>query len=57
VELNFNRADGVPVPVGGVAGERRHGQGAGGAGAGRRRRRGRGRGPGSGSGGGTRGPQ
>jgi polyribonucleotide nucleotidyltransferase len=59
-EINFNRADGVPAPVGG---ERRPG-GAGGAGGaaaanrGRRRRRGRGRGPGTGgSGGGSRGPQ
>jgi polyribonucleotide nucleotidyltransferase len=59
-EINFNRADGVPV----VAGEGRPAGGAsagGAAGRGRRRRRGRGRGPGggsgSGSGGGKRGPQ
>jgi polyribonucleotide nucleotidyltransferase len=65
-EINFNRADGVPVATtveprpGGAAG------GPGGAaGRGRRRRRGRGRGPGGGpgggsggaSGGGRRGPQ
>jgi polyribonucleotide nucleotidyltransferase len=57
VELNFNRADGIPVPVGGGAGgERRH-QGGGGGGGQRRRRRGRGRGPGGGSGGSNRGPQ
>ena len=57
-EINFNRADGVPV----VAGEGRPAGGAsagGAAGRGRRRRRGRGRGPGGGSGGGApkRGPQ
>jgi polyribonucleotide nucleotidyltransferase len=50
-EINFNRADGVPVPAG-PGGERRPGPGGGG---GRRRRRGRGRGPGGG--GGNRGPQ
>ncbi len=62
-EINYNRADGVPV-VTGPAGERRPGGpggGAGGAGAaGQRRRRRRGRrpgGPGGGSGGGSRGPQ
>jgi polyribonucleotide nucleotidyltransferase len=62
-EINFNRADGVPVAN---AGEPRPSGGAGGpAGAnrGRRRRRGRGRGPagspggGAGGGGGRRGPQ
>jgi polyribonucleotide nucleotidyltransferase len=53
-EINFNRADGVPVPVGG-GGDRRPGGGSGGGGQ-RRRRRGRGRGP-SGGGGGNRGPQ
>ncbi len=61
-EINFNRADGVPVAN---AGEPRPGGGAGGpAGAnrGRRRRRGRGRGPagspgGGSGGGGRRGPQ
>jgi polyribonucleotide nucleotidyltransferase len=54
-ELNFNRADGVPVPVGGAGEQRRPGgpgQGGGGAGGQRRRRRGRGRGPGQGGGGG-----
>ena len=49
-EINFNRADGVPVAS---SGERRPGPG--GSGSGRRRRRGRGRGPGGG--GGNRGPQ
>ncbi|HTV04753.1 MAG TPA: polyribonucleotide nucleotidyltransferase [Acidobacteriaceae bacterium] len=44
-EINFNRADGVPVPAGG--GERRPGGGGGGG----RRRRGRGRGRGHGGGG------
>jgi polyribonucleotide nucleotidyltransferase len=65
-EINFNRADGVPVAT---TGEPRPGGAAGGpggaAGRGRRRRRGRGRGPGGGpgggsggaSGGGRRGPQ
>jgi polyribonucleotide nucleotidyltransferase len=63
-EINFNRADGVPVAA---AGEPRPAGGAsagGAAGRGRRRRRGRGRGPGSGGGpgagsggGGRRGPQ
>jgi len=61
-EINFNRADGVPVAS---SGEPRPGGGAGGPGGanrGRRRRRGRGRGPGGpggsgGSGGGRRGPQ
>ncbi|GGG89718.1 polyribonucleotide nucleotidyltransferase [Silvibacterium dinghuense] len=52
-EINYNRADGVPVVEG--TGERRPGgRGPGGPG-GRRRRRGRGRGPGTG--GGNRGPQ
>ena len=54
VEMNFNRADGIPVPVGGApGGERRH-QGGGGGGQRRRRRRGR---SGPGGGGGNRGPQ
>jgi len=50
-EINFNRADGVPV-VTGPSGERRP-AGAGGGGAGRRRRR-RGRRPGGSGGGGSR---
>jgi polyribonucleotide nucleotidyltransferase len=56
-EINFNRADGVPV----TTGEPRPGGGAGGPGGagaanrGRRRRRGRGRGPGGGPGGGPSG--
>jgi polyribonucleotide nucleotidyltransferase len=57
-EINFNRADGVPVAA---TSERRPAGpgGSGGPGGQRRRRRGRGRGPGggSGSGGGNRGPQ
>ncbi|MBV8631668.1 MAG: polyribonucleotide nucleotidyltransferase [Silvibacterium sp.] len=52
VEMNFNRADGIPVPVGGgQGGERRH---QGGGGGGRRRRR---RGRGGQGGGGNRGQQ
>jgi polyribonucleotide nucleotidyltransferase len=50
-EINFNRADGVPV-VTGPAGERRPAGGGGGGAAGGRRRRRRGRRPGGGSGGG-----
>ncbi len=53
-EVNFNRADGVPVSVA-SSGERRPGGSGQGGGGQRRRRRGRGRGPGSG--GGNRGPQ
>jgi polyribonucleotide nucleotidyltransferase len=53
-EINFNRADGVPVSVA-SSGERRPGGSGQGGGGQRRRRRGRGRGPGSG--GGNRGPQ
>ncbi len=54
-EINYNRADGVPVAP---AGERRPGGpgGPGGGPGGQRRRRRRGRRPGGGSGGG-RGPQ
>src|SRR5271163_3484224 len=52
-EINFNRADGVPVAAA-SSGERRPG-GPGQGGGERRRRRGRGRGPGGGGGG--RGPQ
>src|SRR5271166_4975446 len=53
-EINFNRADGVPVAVA-SSGERRPGGTGQGGGGQRRRRRGRGRGPGGGGGG--RGPQ
>jgi len=53
-EINFNRADGVPVSVASSGERRPAGSGQGGGGQ-RRRRRGRGRGPGSG--GGNRGPQ
>ncbi len=55
-EINYNRADGVPVAA---ATERRPGGGGAGQGRGRRRRRGRGPGGGSGRGpgGGSRGPQ
>ncbi|MGA9241947.1 MAG: polyribonucleotide nucleotidyltransferase [Silvibacterium sp.] len=53
-EINFNRADGVPVSVA-SSGERRPGGSGQGGGGQRRRRRGRGRGPGGG--GGNRGPQ
>jgi polyribonucleotide nucleotidyltransferase len=53
-EINFNRADGVPVAVA-SSGERRPGGPGQGGGGQRRRRRGRGRGPGGGGGG--RGPQ
>jgi len=54
-EINYNRADGVPVAP---SGERRPGGGGGAAGAQRRGRRRRGRRPGGGSGGGgSRGPQ
>ena len=53
-EINFNRADGVPVPAGG---ERRPGGPGGGPGGQQRRRRRRGRRPGGGSSGGSRGPQ
>jgi polyribonucleotide nucleotidyltransferase len=57
-EINYNRADGVPVVVG--QGERRPGGGPGGPGGGpggQRRRRRRGRRPGGSGGGGSRGPQ
>lgn len=53
-EINFNRADGVPVTQ---TGERRPGGGGGAGGAGGRRRRRRGRRPGGGGGGGSRGNQ
>jgi polyribonucleotide nucleotidyltransferase len=54
-EINYNRADGVPVAA---SGERRPGGPGGPAGAeGQRRRRRRGRRPGGGSSGGGRGPQ
>jgi polyribonucleotide nucleotidyltransferase len=55
-EINFNRADGVPVVVG-PQGERRPGGGAGSGPGGQRRRRRRGRRPAGGSGGGSRGNQ
>jgi polyribonucleotide nucleotidyltransferase len=53
-EINFNRADGVPVTA---TGERRPGGPGGGGAANRGRRRRRGRRPGGSGGGGSRGPQ